>query len=126
MLVTSSTTSVAFLANAFSPLMPIKAFGIFAGIIIPLNFLLVIFIFPSAVIMQENIDIYFKDLYERKFNSDKVVKISSANDSINDQKQTEQYSTLEAFFRNQWNAFVRKFRWIIVSITLIWIIFAAI
>ena len=52
--VTSSTTSVAFLANIFSPLMPIKAFGIFAGMIIPMNYILMIFIFPSAVIFYED------------------------------------------------------------------------
>lgn len=51
--VTSSTTAVAFLANAFSPLMPIKSFGIYAAIIIPSNYLLVIMIFPSAVIFYE-------------------------------------------------------------------------
>ena len=53
MAVTSSTTSVAFLANSFSPIMPIKAFGIYAAIIIPANYLLVVFIFPPCVIFYE-------------------------------------------------------------------------
>ena len=53
MAVTSSTTSVAFLANSFSPIMPIKAFGIYAAIIIPANYLLVVFIFPPSVIFYE-------------------------------------------------------------------------
>lgn len=53
MAVTSSTTSVAFMANYFSPLMPIKAFGIFAGIIIPVNYLLVVMVFPPATIFFE-------------------------------------------------------------------------
>ena len=51
--VTSSTTAVGFFANAFSPLMPIKAFGIFVGIIVPMNFLLVVLIFPAAVILYD-------------------------------------------------------------------------
>ena len=51
--VTSSTTSVAFIANAFSPLMPMKAFGIYAAVIIPTNFLFVVMIFPAAVIYYE-------------------------------------------------------------------------
>lgn len=51
--VTSSTTSVAFLANAFSPIMPIKAFGIYAAIIIPSNYLLMVMMFPPAVIFYE-------------------------------------------------------------------------
>lgn len=54
MAVTSSTTSVAFMANYFSPLMPIKAFGVFAGIIIPVNYALVVFVFPPATIFYEN------------------------------------------------------------------------
>lgn len=53
MFVTSSTTCVAFLANVFSPIMPIKAFGIFAAIVIPANFLLVCTIFPALIIFEE-------------------------------------------------------------------------
>lgn len=53
MFVTSSTTCVAFLANYFSPIMPIKAFGIFAAIIIPVNFIMVCWIFPALVIFDE-------------------------------------------------------------------------
>jgi len=46
--VTSSTTAVAFLANAASEIRPIRAFGIFAAIIVPINFLLVILIMPPV------------------------------------------------------------------------------
>jgi predicted RND superfamily exporter protein len=52
--VTSSTTCVAFLANVFSPLMPIKSFGIFAGVIIMVNYFLIIMLFPPATIVYEN------------------------------------------------------------------------
>lgn len=54
MAITSSTTSVAFFANGFSSLMGISAFGMFAGVIVPINYLLVIMIFPPAVIWYEN------------------------------------------------------------------------
>jgi predicted RND superfamily exporter protein len=50
---TSSTTAVAFFANAFSPIMPIRAFGIFTGVLIPINFFLVVMIMPPAVIYYE-------------------------------------------------------------------------
>jgi predicted RND superfamily exporter protein len=50
MAVTSSTTSVAFMANVFSPLMPIRGFGIYSGVIVPVNYLLVVMILPPAVI----------------------------------------------------------------------------
>ena len=53
MAVTSSTTAVAFFANAFSPLLNIAAFGLFAGIIIPINYFLVVIIFPPAVIWYQ-------------------------------------------------------------------------
>lgn len=55
MFVTSSTTCVAFLANVFSPIMPIKAFGIYAAIIIPANFLLVCAIFPALIMYDETV-----------------------------------------------------------------------
>lgn len=47
-LVTSSTTAIAFLSNALSDIRPIRGFGIFAAIIIPVNFGLVIMIIPSV------------------------------------------------------------------------------
>ena len=118
MAVTSSTTSVAFFANAFSPLMPIKAFGIFAGIIIPMNFFLVVLVFPSAVIISENLGAKMKGWYDRKFNADRVV-------AIHPEIGEEAYSFLELFFRNTWNNGVRKFRWLIVVITIGWIAYAA-
>ena len=53
MAITSSTTAVAFFANAFSPMLNIAAFGIFAGIIVPINYFLVVMIFPPAVVWYE-------------------------------------------------------------------------
>ena len=49
-LITSSTTSVAFFGNAFSNMMPIRSFGIFAGVIVPVNYVLVILFMPPALI----------------------------------------------------------------------------
>ena len=53
MTVTSATTAAAFFANLVSPIMPIRAFGIFAGTLIPINFFLVVFMMPPAVIIYE-------------------------------------------------------------------------
>ena len=53
-LTTSSTTSVAFLANAFSPIMPIASFGIYAAVIITVCYGLVILFFPPLVIWYED------------------------------------------------------------------------
>ena len=54
--VTASTTSVAFAANGFSPIIPIRAFGIYASIIVLVNYAMVVLIMPSVQI-----------IYERKF-----------------------------------------------------------
>ena len=51
---TSSTTCAAFLANTLSPLMPIKSFGVYAGLIVPINYILVISFFPAAIIILES------------------------------------------------------------------------
>ena len=51
--VTSSTTSVAMAANALSPIIPIRAFGIYAGIIVLVNYLMVIMIMPPLQIIYE-------------------------------------------------------------------------
>ena len=51
--VTTFTTAVAFLANVFSKLMPIQTFGIFAAIMVPVNYLLVVFVFPAVLMVHE-------------------------------------------------------------------------
>jgi len=58
--ITSGTTAVAFLANVLSPQMPIKSFGIYAAIIIPANFFLIVTLFPPAVIIYEKYLAKFK------------------------------------------------------------------
>lgn len=52
-LVTSSTTAFAFLATGFSTIMPISAFGYFAFVLVPMNYILVITIFPVQVVIYE-------------------------------------------------------------------------
>mgnify|MGYP003326527292 CR=1 FL=1 len=54
MAVTSTTTMAAFCANYFSPIMPIKSFGIFAGIIVPVNYILVVIFYPSFIFIHES------------------------------------------------------------------------
>jgi predicted RND superfamily exporter protein len=48
--ITTSTTCAAFFANSFSNIMPIRAFGIYAGLIILVNFVLISLMFPPMVI----------------------------------------------------------------------------
>ena len=53
MLVTSITTSASFLAAGFSDINPISTFGIFAAIIIPVNFILDVTAYPAIIIIYE-------------------------------------------------------------------------
>jgi len=53
MVITSCTTSVAFLANYFSDLIPVCTFGVYAAIIVQVNFLLAITYFPAVEMMLE-------------------------------------------------------------------------
>ena len=51
--ITSSTTAVAFLANAFNPIMPMVAFGIYASIVICVNYTLIIIVYPPVIVFYE-------------------------------------------------------------------------
>jgi len=50
---TSSTTSVAFLANGFCPLMPMKSLGIYAAILIVVNYVLIIIVLPPVMMFYD-------------------------------------------------------------------------
>jgi predicted RND superfamily exporter protein len=119
--VTSSTTSVAFMANIFSPLMPIKAFGVFAGLIIPVNYIMMIFIFPPAVIFYEN---KLKNASCCKKRNDDKVEAFNQDDILI--KEISAFERIENFFGNTWNNMVFKGRYIILVTFLIWIGFASV
>jgi len=104
MAVTSSTTAVAFFANFFSPIMPVKSFGITSALIIPLNYFLVIMFFPSAVILYDD----RVKPYVRCW-PDKLIIYNG------------QLSRVEKFFDNHVNRLVAKGKWVIIGISVIWL-----
>ena len=53
MLVTSATTAVSFLSTCISPVMMIMSYGIFAAILVTVNFLLIIAILPSIYVLYQ-------------------------------------------------------------------------
>ena len=53
MLVSSMTTSICFFSNAFSVLVVIQEFGIFMGMVVLLNYVHVMTILPSAILVNE-------------------------------------------------------------------------
>ena len=53
MLTTTLTTAAAFFANVISPIPPIRAFGIFTGLLCVVNYLFVISWFPGLIVLRE-------------------------------------------------------------------------
>ena len=96
--VTSSTTCVAFLANSFSSIMPIQAFGIYAGIIVPVNYFLTSLLIPPML-----------NIHDRYLRGKCIQK-----------NKYPQESCVERFFEQSWNTTVRFFRWLIVLLFLGW------
>lgn len=127
MTVTSSTTAVAFFANAFSPIMPIQAFGLFTGVLIPINFLLVVMIMPPAVIyFEKNIEKQYtlccgccKPNCCKKKNNDVSEAVSEFQDAdiLDDKAET---GKVEEFFDKTWNKYVKLLRIPIVVLSIIW------
>lgn len=130
MAITSSTTSVAFFANIFSPLLPIKTFGIFSGVIIPVNFILVVLFMPPAVIIYEE---YVQDKFCCCCKCEcirKKVKKSQAEDDENDRassqesKEETKMGVVEQFFDGTLNKFVYKFRKQLTFLSVCWYFYA--
>jgi hypothetical protein len=120
MTVTSATTAAAFYANLFSPIMPIRAFGVFAGTLIPINFFLVVLMMPSAVTYYED-KIKYKAccccIDKRLPNGDLMTEL---NDPQILNKGTDAHSKIDNFFETTWNTFIFKGKYAIIVITLIW------
>ncbi|CAL1540358.1 unnamed protein product [Lymnaea stagnalis] len=52
MMITSLTTFVAFVSNAFSPLLAVSSFGVFSSVLVVFNFFSAIIFFPTCVILH--------------------------------------------------------------------------
>ena len=143
MAITSSTTSVAFFANIFSPLLPIKTFGIFSGVIIPINFFLVVMFMPPAVILYEE---YIKDAYfccceckslkkmtnrdtevdgEEVMQNDEENEEKTSSEDKDSSKKEEKLGMIEKFFDGPLNKFVFKFKKQIVFASIVWFMYAS-
>jgi len=118
MAVTSVTTSVAFFANALSSLMPIRVFGIFSGIIIPLNYLLVVMMMPPAAIILE------------KYNFHRCCccpcGLRKPKDPAEEKPAKGELGTIERIFDTHINSCVSKFKWPIVVVSVAWFVVAAV
>lgn len=50
MMVTSLTTMVSFMSTSFTSIIPVRTFGLFAAIIIPINYTLLILVLPNTYV----------------------------------------------------------------------------
>lgn len=114
---TSSTTSVAFLANAFSPIMPIASFGIYAAVIITVNYALIIMVFPPLIIWYER---HLKGRWcpYMKLPEDDTVKTF--------EEEVVEEGRLEKFFGGTWNTMIVQLKYPIVAGFIIWTVIASI
>ena len=99
---------VAFLANYFSPMIPVKAFALFAGIAMPVNYLLVVMIFPPAVIVYEE-----------------HIKLKCVCWGHACTTEVGGLSGTEYLFDMKVNDCVKKGRFIIIGVSLIWFVISA-
>lgn len=106
--VTSSTTAAAFFANFFSPIMPIKSFGIFAGIVVLVNYVLTIMVFPSAVI--------FSEFMMEKMNKAKATEVNLA---------AETPGCASRIFETKWNNMIKVTKYPIIVVYMLWVIYAS-
>ena len=123
--VTSFTTAVAFLATGFSALMPISTFGFFAAIIIPVNYLLVITVYPPVlVIWKKYVSTRCCTCCQKK-KEDSVVLPDpperEENATTSKAETHESGSKIERFFKNKWSAWMFKGRVVVVPLLIVWI-----
>ena len=99
-----------------------------------MNFLLVIFLYPSIIIIEEkivkkiNVKIFSICRKKKKEKSEDIDNIDIEERPEN-QRQRKIHvdpkpSYLERFFGGPWNWFVNKAKWVIFVITIIWAMFA--
>jgi len=112
MLFTSITTAMAFIVSATSPFVVISSFGVFAGILVAVNYLSVIIFFPCVVVTYH--------LYWEKNRCCCCCPhaVGDANSpNISPSKKHHRTNPIVRFFRINYFAFVthRIIRWLILA-----------
>ncbi|XP_069117661.1 protein dispatched homolog 1-like [Argopecten irradians] len=119
MLITSLTTMVAFISNAFSPVLAISSFGLFSATLVLINYLSVITFFPSVVLMHH---LYFENwtwpcfrpCYHQRSHT-----VSSETVTVTDvaENQTPRKNIVVRFFYGHYFIFIthKVVRWIILA-----------
>ena len=115
MLITSLTTMVAFISNAYSPLLAISSFGIFSATLVFINFLTAITFFPSVVLIHH---LYFENWKWPCFSAcrSKIKPNVAPNGNGIQPAQAPRTNMVVGFFRNYYFQFVTHIyiRWVLI------------
>lgn len=129
MTVTSLTTAAAFFVTATNPIMPISTLGVWAGLLILLQFFLVITIYPCAIIIWYRfwrprliVRLFQRippDLVEDEVNTPLWHRALPKCWRPEVKNSTNEYRALERFFRGPWFKIIRFLRFILVAIAIL-------
>lgn len=132
----SSTTAATFFANVMSAIMPVRSFGIFAGVIVLVNYLQVVFIFPSAIIIYED-HLHRRCSCRRKIHVERellgevaadgrpLTQLRYTKDKIDpDKVDMSVWERLEIFLATKFNYAISKVRFLVILFFMGW--FAAV
>ena len=109
MFFTSLTTAIAFIVSATSPFLGISSFGVFAGLLVMVNYISVILFFPAVVIMYHT--------YFEKYKCCCCCPRSSGSvQNIEQDPEPERKHHIVRFFRGPYYRFIshKIVRWVIL------------
>lgn len=130
MTVTSLTTAAAFFVTASSPIMPISTLGVWAGILILVQYFFVISVYPCAIAIwhrfwRTRLAIRFfkkvdQDMVEKEVHTPLWHRFlpPSRRPTVKSPASGE-YRGVERFFRGPWFRVISKARFIIVAIAIV-------
>eukprot|EP01130_Rhizamoeba_saxonica_P010978 TRINITY_DN4537_c0_g2_i1.p1 TRINITY_DN4537_c0_g2~~TRINITY_DN4537_c0_g2_i1.p1 ORF type:complete len:697 (-),score=106.86 TRINITY_DN4537_c0_g2_i1:28-2076(-) len=122
-LVTTVTTAAAFFANMISEIPPIRQFGVFTGVLVIVNYILVIIWFPSALVIHyKYLEKYF--LFCITDDSVSCLPCVRSKEEMNEKKRSIEQGErnlrlLERFFKFPYTKFVDKFKIVLLLVFLI-------
>jgi predicted RND superfamily exporter protein len=105
MLITSVTTAVAFVANVVSPCAPLRLFGIFMAILVMVDYIFVITMFPAVIVI-------FHKEHASLFSCCGKDAVCTTDGDVKEHTPR----LIESFFRGAFTTFVLKWKWIFIFI----------
>lgn len=130
MMATSFTTAAAFFVTATSTIMPISTLGVWAGTVVVLQFVLVITVYPCAVIMWHRFwrprmfVSGFKKINDNELDKDLAIPIWYCLLPVSWRPEVKvpepgEYRSVERFFRGPWLKFVKSGRFVLIGIAVV-------